>query len=225
MPTEINKEIAVLSHLTEIQKLLAGDQNLADNLADKLEVLAVGKDLRSILMSRRVELSYYNEKCGYELMPILDRMLDTKMPQEFKTTTHIGMSVRTLYLKVYQPWLWLMDRHPDLNLRARYANLKRDTKISQMKHAVRIRFRNAVGENLVAENVNEDMDGIMKLQKKISDFLDLDITQDTMLDEKNLSLSDEQIDAIKDSLAGIPEDRIKLIIDSSRLRILRKVNL
>jgi hypothetical protein len=119
----------------------------------------------------------------------------------------------------------LMDRHPDLSLRTRYANLKRDTKISQMKHAVRIRFRNAVGENLIAENVNEDMDGIMKLQKKISDFLELDITQDTMLDEKNLSLSDEQIDAIKDSLAGIPEDRIKLIVDSSRLRILRKVNL
>lgn len=220
---EINKEIAVLSHLSEIQKLLAGDQNLADNLADKLEVLSVGKDLRSLLMSRRTELSYYNEKCGLELMPILDRMIETKLPQEFKTSTHIGMSVRTLYLKVYQPWLWLIDKHPNLEYRTRYSNLRRDTKISQMKSAVRIRYRNAVGENLIADIVNENLEGIVKLQKRISDFLELDITQDTMLDEKNLSLSDEQIDAIKDSLAGIPEDKLKLIVDHSRLRILRKV--
>jgi hypothetical protein len=221
----INKEIAVLSHLTEIQRLLAGDQNLANELADKLEVLSVGKDLRGLLMSRRSELSYYNEKCGMELAPILEQMLQSRLPQEFKVSTHPGMSVRTLYLKVYQPWLWLMDKHPDPVSRAKYSNLRRDTKISQMKHAVRIRFRNAVGDNLVPDAVNEDMDGIMKLQKKISDFLEMDITQDTMLDEKNLSLSQEQMDGIKDSLAGIPEDRVKLIVESSRLRILRKVTL
>jgi len=210
-----------MSHLAELQKLLGNDQALADAMAEKLETMPVGIQMRSILMRKRKDLSYYNKPCADALRPILDRMIESREAQEFHISDYPHMSVRTIYLKIYQAWLWLID-HDDPD--QKYANLKRDTKIPQKTAYVRIIFKDSIGSigTLHAHPVNLDMDHIGKLQAKISDFLDMAITEDTMFDEKKLSLTDEQLATIRDSVAGIPESMAKFMIEPTRIRILRR---
>lgn len=214
---QFNKELTILAHVEAIHKLLENDTALAESIGEKIESLKIGKRIRNVLMVNRKKLSYYNEKCALELAPILDEVIETRKPKEFKLADHPGMSVRTIYLRVYQSWSWLIDNHEK---KEQYAILKRDTRLTDRPN-VRIYFKSS--EALVPSDINVKMDGFVKTQNKINDFLALDIKEDTMFDERDLSLTTEQMEDVKNSLMGLPEDKIKIIIDPTRIRILRRV--
>ena len=217
MSDAINKEIAILSHLQEIHKLLGTDSELANNVAVKLETLDVGNSVRSLLMGNRAKQPYYTEKCALALQPILDHIYDTKEAWEFKCADNPALTVRTMYLKVYQSWLWLCDKHPQ---KEKYRELKGKTMIAQRRGiGVRIYFRDTA-EALQGSKVDLTFDNFSKLQNEITKFLEQELTQSALFDRDGLSLSEEQINDIKDSLAGT--DVTKVIVETSRVRILRK---
>ena len=126
--------------------------------------------------------------------------------------------MRTLYLRIYQGWLWLNDNHPD---KQKYIELKAASQIVQRPRVgVRIKRKGTVDTPLKGEEVEERFDDINRLQNLITEFLETPIEQDSIFEQKNLSLSADNIDKIKDGLAGITG--VISIVETNRVKILRK---
>lgn len=217
MPPEINKDVAVLSLLDDVIKLLGNDVALAERVQQKLEYIPRASSLRKIIVGKRGDQPYYGEKHALALKPVLDDIIATRTPRQFLVAHHPRTSIRTIYLKIYQSWLWLIDNHPE---KEKYAKLKEETSLIQRDSGVRIMFKADDLIALVPEEINPAMDNLQKLQNKITEFLEMDITTDILFDEKKLSLTEDQINVIKDSLAGLPN--VVINIEPNRVRILRK---
>lgn len=216
---QVNSELAVLAHMEAINKLLQGNPQLRDAVAEKLESGNLGRELREVVARRKAALSYYTEEHGEQLRPWLDKFIADGKPLEFKLAHYPNTALRTLYLRIYQGWLWLNDNHPD---KQKYIELKASTQIVQRpKVGVRIRRKGAVDMPLHGEEVAEKYDDINKLQNQITEFLEQPLEHDSIFEQKNLSLSDEQINLIKDSLVGITG--VTSIVEVNRVKILRKL--
>lgn len=219
MEEEIDKEIAILSLLRKVNELLGNNQNLADSVSEKLDLLPEGAKMRGMLINKRRDQSYYKESYAKLLYPVLDSMIEHHRDVDFKLINNPGVSLRTLYLRVYQSWLWIMDNTND----PKYRKLYEESKISQIKDVgVRIKYRGEP-DSMNHEILTEKPDNLLAIQAKIDAFLAQDITKDTLFDsdgEGALSLSEEQITRIQEGLAGIPNLTVR--IESSRIRIMRK---
>lgn len=210
----INKEIAILSLMQDIHKLLGTDAALASSVAEKLDTLEAGRNLRKMLVTRRADQPYYNERSGLALKPILDSIIETRNAYELRLADNPRLTVRTLYLKVYQAWLWLIDNHTD---RDKYAQLKAECQIQQRPNSgVRIIYR--VGA-IVGSAVLPELDDLNKLQNKITKFIEEPIETDKMFEQDKLSLNPEQIELLSTSLRSIPDVRFN--ITASKVKILR----
>jgi len=217
MSEETNKDIAVLSLLTDLNKLLDGDANLMARVKDKLNLLPVNANVSKVMLTKRAKQSYYSERFALELKPTLDALIEKHEPVQFLVSEHPNLTVRTLYLKLYQPWQWLMDFHPD---KAKYRQLKQETIIQQKaNHSVRILFESQL-TTLTPKPIDANVDNFVKLQNKITEFLMMPIDKDQMFDERKCSLNDDQMALIRESLVGLPN--IANIIEPSRVRIMRK---
>lgn len=215
---QVNKELAVLAHMEAINKLLQGDEHLRDAVAEKLESGTLGKELRAVVSQRRAALSYYTEEHAEQIRPWLDKHIEDGKPVEFKLSHYPNTALRTLYLRIYQGWLWLNDNHPD---KQKYIELKAASQIVQRPRVgVRIKRKGTVDTPLKGEEVEERFDDINRLQNLITEFLETPIEQDSIFEQKNLSLSADNIDKIKDGLAGITG--VISIVETNRVKILRK---
>jgi hypothetical protein len=218
------KEIRVLVLVEQLANLLQDNTELQDKVAEKLGRSKSAASLRQVILSRREVQFYYNEEDAEMLRPFLDRMIeaDCKVPIDFPRSATPQISPRTVYLRIYQGWQWLRDKHKD---KEKYIKLYDRTTIrTDMKLGVRIAPKVRDIPALVAVEVDESFDHLLKLQNSISAALAQPQTIDfaIIFDKKNLRLTEEDQDKIKDSLAGL--EGITVNTTASSVLIGRRIN-
>lgn len=202
---QVRAEIRVLTLLDELADALRDNPELQDRVSERMSNSNTGKELREVVMQRRAAQSYYNEEHATALQPYLDRMIesDCKKPILFTRAAFPGISPRTIYLRVYQAWQWLRDRSPE---RQKYIDLYSRVIITQNTSAgVSIREKKRSVGPLVGIEVAESTEHLAKLQQEISEALKKPQTLPfaVVFEKKNLSLNEDDQNAIKDGLAGI----------------------
>jgi hypothetical protein len=220
MSAELSPESKLLAHFEEIHKILGTNSTLADVAVQALEASPTAVTLRRAMTKmQRNSLSYYKEKYALALVPILQKLAEDKKPLYFLLTDfEPRISLRTLYLRVYQGWRWLMDFHPE---REFYAKLWAENKIRMMPgKGISI----APEEHIEVElKMHTDVKSTLtagQLQRHISDAIEKPVTEPTIVYEQNeLSLSDDEIMTIEASVAGITG--ITAIVEAHRIKILK----
>lgn len=218
MTPELEKEIRILGLLDQLAHELGNDPVLADKMALRMETSAGGRKLRDTLIRRRSEQSYYNSEYAAALKPYLDNIEEAN-PVIFSKASFGGkVAIRTIYLRVYQAWLFLMDHDADA---LKYRGLKDRYEITQNPHDVRIRKKERMPVTLPAKIQAEQHDDIRALQERIDEFLTKEMETEMQVFEQNkLSLSEESIDIIKDSLTGL--EGITFKVEKNLVKILRQ---
>lgn len=218
MTPELEKEIRILGLLDQLAFELGSDAALAERMAARMETSAGGRKLRNLIINRRAEQSYYKEEFALALKPYLDA-IETSNPVLFLKASFGNIAIRTIYLRVYQSWLWLMDHHAD---KEKYKELKSRFEIQQNKHDVRIRRKTSVADvTLVGTTQSEQHDDLVPLQNRIDEFLRKEmVLEHELFEENNLSLNQESIDVILDSLAGL--EGIIAKVEKNCVKILRR---
>lgn len=153
-----SKEIHALVLIDELANLLKDDTSLQAALQEKLVRSSSARTLRHVILERRAVQYYYNEEDAEMLRPYLDRMIemDCKSPIDFPRSAYPTQSPRTIYLRVYQAWQWLRDKHPD---KEKYTKLYDRTVIrTDMKLGVRIALKQKVSAPLIAVEADESFD-------------------------------------------------------------------
>lgn len=217
MTPELEKEIRILGLLDSLAYELGDNSALAEKMAARMECTQGGRKLRQVIMNRRGELSYYSEDYAMALKPYLDN-IDNANPVLFLRSSFSNIAVRTIYLRVYQAWLWLIDHHPD---KAKYLELRSRYVIQQNKHDVRIAAKRTAPAELFGKVQSDAYDDVLPIQNKIDEFLRKEMTQEMeIFEQKNMSLSPESMDLILDSLTGL--DGIIAKVEPNCVKILRK---
>ena len=222
----IEKELRVLLLVEQLARELKGDIELQDRVAEKLGSSMAGKELRSVLLQRRAAQAYYNEEYAEALKPSLDQMIASgiKTTIEFSLANYPNKSVRTIYLSVYQAWQYLRDHDENKLL---YADLYNKTQITQnSRFGVRIRPIETRAPVMRSVPVDERLDDILFLQNSITDAINKAVAEQTIefaiiFEKKNLSLSEESQNTIKDSLAGL--EGITVITTEHSVKIARRL--
>mgnify|MGYP007007267304 CR=1 FL=1 len=202
---QVRAEIRVLTLLDELANALRDNPELQDRVSERMANSNTGKELREVVMQRRAAQSYYNEEHAIALQPYLDMMIqsDCKKPIIFTRAAFPGVSPRTIYLRVYQAWQWLRDKHPE---RQKYIDLYSRTNITQNPSSgVAIREKKRAVGPLVGIEMVESVEHLAKVQQEISTALSKPQTLPfaVVYEKKGLTLSEDDQNAIKDGLAGI----------------------
>lgn len=219
LPRDPKVEIQLL--LQRIQELVVQNPGAAEEIALATNAIPAARSVRSLLMKNREKISYYSEEWGKAIKPVLDTMIATRNPQHFYLKDFPNLAKKTLYLRIYNSWLWLIDNQDPDGI---YQKLKNETEISQAyATGIRIEFKDTAPAVMPAAPVNVSLDSIFKLQNKISEFLEKPLDHDMMFDEKGLSLNQEQIESIEAGLPPKSPPKFNWIVEHDRVRIMRIV--
>lgn len=165
--------------------------------------------------NRRTVMSYYKEPFAKELQVVLDGMLLDEEDREFRFVDFPRYTKNTLYAKINQSWLYLVDcLDPD----KKYVALRQRTEIKTTKTGIRIKFTTPGSEiPLHAVKVEKEV-FTHKWKDKFDDFV-----ENGKIGEKlhltKLSLSEEDIQDLKMSLYSI--DSILHRITTSEIKLIK----
>lgn len=175
-----------------VLKLLTGDSNAA---------------IARLLSIRKHNMPYYKAHFAMELKFILDRMIQSRRTQEFRYIDFPRLSKHSLYLKVYQSFLYLID-HADPD--GEYIKLRNDTEIFKSENGVRIRCVNKDRAPLnVAEEVDDAAPPLPPWRVKIDGFLQNGKVGEKLIIDK-LSLTTEQVEDLQTLLQEVDGVLFKL---------------
>lgn len=207
--------------MARIHELIQQNPDAANEIALATDAIPAAKNIRSLLMKNREKLSYYNEEWAKAIKPTLDKLIETRIPQHFYLKDFPGISKQTLFLRIYNSWLWLRDNQDP---EGKYQKLWDETELSKAySTGVRISPRDATPAVITSAPVNVALDSIAKLQNKITEFLEMALERDCIFDEKGLSLTSEQIEAVEQGLPPKNPPKFNYIIEPNRVRIMRLV--
>lgn len=221
MNADLSPESKLLAHFEEINKILGTNATLADLAIQQLETSPTSVTLRRAMTKmQRTSLSYYKEKYALALIPILKQVHETQKPLYFLLSDfEPKISIRTLYLRIYQGWRWLMDYHADKDF---YTSLWSANKIKMLPgKGVAIMPEEYIEVNLSPHESSKSLFTAAQLQRHITEAIEKPVTEPTIVYEQtDLSLTEDEISSIKDSLAGITN--IVSIVESHRIKILKQ---
>lgn len=176
------------------------------------------KDIARLLSIRQHNMPYYKEQFANEIKPVLDRMMLSKKAQEFKYATFPRLSKHSLYLKLYQAFLWLID-HDDPD--GKYITLRQDIEIFKATEGVRMRFINR--DKTLLNNATEIEDEAAKpkpnWQLKIDDFIANSKQGEKLIIDRNLALTDEEVNDVRVQLTGL--EGILSKVESGRILLVK----
>lgn len=166
----------------------------------------------------RVLGSYYKREAALELIPTLDAMIDDKKAKRFRYERFAHLSKKSLYLKINQSWLFIIDYMDDDK---RYLKLRQQTKISEDKDiGVTILFRAPGGEaGMVAESPEDGETSFTPKWRKDLEKYIKEGKADEMFHKKNLALTAEDIDWVYSSLGGL--DGIVFKVNPREIRVIK----
>lgn len=224
-----SKERDILHLLDELKEKLQADPALAERVAERIERSKDNAELRAVILRNRAQQQfYYNEEYAAALRPQLQKLIrqECKVLQ-FSKDNYPGKSLRTVYKMIYEAWQWLRDHDPE---RDSYRALYNEYKIAERpgKRCVRIAPKRNAPEEFVAEELMEDnievasgVQALVELQKSIDEFIKQEMANEMEVKEwPNVKLSADDIEEVKDSLAGL--EGITAIVEANRVKILRK---
>lgn len=221
---QVKQEIRVLTLLDELADALRNNPELQDRVSERMASSNTGKELREVVMQRRAAQSYYNEEHAVALQPYLDKMIesDCKKPIIFTRAAFPGISPRTIYLRIYQAWQWLRDRHED---RQKYIELYSRVIITQSNTSgVCIREKKRSVGPLLGIEIQDTAEHLAKVQQEISEALKKPQTIPfaVVYEKKGLSLTEDDQNAIKDGLAGV--DGVVTKVTEHSIMVARRIS-
>ena len=183
---------------------------VGDNTPENIARAAIAGNARN-------NMPYYREHFAQELLPILDGMIADRRTRAFRYDNFPGIRPRSLYLKVYQSFLYVVDMLDTED--AKYLKLHNETEVTKRRDSVQIRFIEMDRIPLRADTVDE---GITKKdwRNKVDQFVDHGKAGEVLLIEK-ISLSDEEVQDLKDSLLQIPDAALLRIITGTRIKLIK----
>ena len=205
MSSESTTEVSTdTKEAVEILRKIGESSTLSAATKKRMAALVVGKNAEDVP-------SYYKEDFAKELQPALDDIMVTKEDCEFLFADYPRLNRKTLYLKIYYGWKYLMDK---LDTDGRYMKLRGDTRLNLRKTGVRIRFA-AKNEPMRAVKIKEVKHA--DLRERIDKFIMTGTVGQELLIEK-IVLKEEDAEEIIASISNIEclvwsvtTTRIKLI--------------
>ncbi len=225
-------EKELLKLLAEVQDLINKNPATAEKVSDQLANSPSFAPTRELLFKRRSEQMYYSGEYGEALIPYLEKLeADSNLIITFDKKNFRNKSVRTIYLMVYQAWQWLRDQHPE---KERFIALYQKYKIAERPKLGSVRIipktrlkAEFFGELGTSENEYGAKEmAALNVQEAIDEFLKKEMTQDLEILElpnervKRISLSESEIEEVKDSMAGL--EGITAIVEHNRVKVLRR---
>lgn len=223
MSPEVSKEIEVLALLDRLSYLLKDDPVVKERVSEQMSTSHTGRTLREIILQRRAHQFYYNKDEAEKLRKYLDAMIASNCASPIHFPPTPRHSIRTLYLRIYQAWQWLRDQDENKQV---YRDLYDKCAITQDRvRGVRIvPKQTSTGElnGFIAED-SESTDSLARIQIGITEALETPQTEPVAIiyEKSNLTLDDDQVAAIKDTLAGL--EGITLMIDKTSIKIMRRI--
>lgn len=159
--------------------------------------------LRATVGLRGNSLPYYKEHYALELQPYLDMMIAQQKAIEFKYANYKHLGKKTLRLKIYQAFLYLVD---NLDPSGKYFELKNQTMVLLKQHGVRISFVDKIKIPLHGAIVEDDEAGSGRVTPFWKDKVD-EFVSTAPVGEKlriaGLKLSDTEVAELEASFVGI----------------------
>lgn len=187
-----------------VMKILAGDGT---------------STLARLLKQRNHNMPYYKSHFAQEIKFVLDRMIANKRTQEFRYVDYPRLSKHSLYLKVYQSFLWLIDfQDPD----GAYITLRNQVDIKKCPQGVRIKHVNSDPSPLnVAEEVDETVEIIPEWRTKMDDFIEKAAHGEKLVLDK-LKLKPEEVEELTEqSIKLMREYGILMKVSETRIVIVK----
>lgn len=205
-----------------VKQLLSLLPRLPEENRARVMAAATGIDTaapRRGLSNKERSMPYYKEKYGMALKPTLDQLIaDPSYDAVFLFANFPSLKKNTLYLSIYQGWLWLIGKaDPDKRYR-------------RLKEACEIR-RNAAGF-IIQRKVNnvktefKKPDIIRKTEapkptswlQQVEDYLESGEEGKPFKLEK-LTMSAEEVDSLKASLSQLTN--VKFVIETHCIKLLK----
>lgn len=196
--------------------------------AEFAQQLLSNPEINSIVYRTRPKGPYYNKENALQLKPILDRMMENKLPKSF-STKKFGVSIGTLYNRIAQSFQFLIENKELMDTYGlTYRNFKELISIHREDQGtdepkVVLRFKgdknaeNAL-QNLEADDITdspaESLSG--KWKQEMDQWLESEDT--TPFERKDLKLTDDQaneldynLSLLEGIMATVSKDRIKIV--------------
>lgn len=190
-----NLETDKAKKVREAIELILNEPLLLDKL---LEAKEKDKKRRSN-WSKLANAPYYTRRFAHELKVVIDDMIQRGVDKEYIYEDYKDLSHRTIYLRVNQSKLFLLDElDPDGYYKDQFARII----ITQEKTGVRLSLRKEAS-SMSPKDISLD-EKKSDWQEKINVYLEKAIIGDEPLILKGLSLTKEEVETQKESFVNIP---------------------
>ena len=218
-PSDLDTNIALTTALAAIKSSPQVAAKFASQLLENPEI-------SGIVYRTRPKGPYYNKENALQLKPILDRMMENKLPKSF-SCKKFNVSVGTLYNRIAQSFQYLVENQEIRQLHGmKYYDFKELVCLHREDQGtddpkVVIRFK---GDKL-AENALKDLSaddlvetpGGNEWKLEMDKWLASDDT--TTFEKKNLNLTDEQVNDLDYSLSMV--EGIMATVEKNRIKIVK----
>lgn len=152
---------------------------------------------RPIGWSKRSRSPYYNKGFALWLKPTVDKMIEDRTAKVFRKETFPSISEHTLYLRVHQALLYLVEQ---LDTPEKiYEHFKSEIAIRK-KQGVVIEFKDRVNAEGASEDFVAEVE-VPKWKRKMDDWIESDSPEPFVL--TNLLLSEREQEQVRAELEGL----------------------
>lgn len=170
-------------------------------------------------------LPYYNERSGLELLPYLKRLNDDPTKKVSFNSAKLVIKPSTLYHKLNQSWLWLIDHHERKGL---WKQMRDSFTLSKENLCVVIRAK-TTGLSILDSGVIEDDENLslgdnnkdINWKKIIVSYVEDSPDGSPPLEITALSLSLSELDNMAAYLSGIDEVVATINLSKNRIKIVK----
>lgn len=172
-------------------------------------------------------LPYYNEKSALELLPYLERLEEDSSKKVSFNAAKLSVKASTLYHKINQSWLWLMDHHEN---RVKWKELRTQFSLCKENLNVVIKARTTGISILNAGILEEDTraslpDSISNLdtnwRKVLIAYVEDSPNGSPPLELNGINLSMEDLDSMAIWLGGIDEVVATISLTKNKIKIVK----
>jgi hypothetical protein len=204
----------------DAQKLLEGILELMKDPNGRrlfLRMITVAKmdNVRPVHWSKAANAPYYRQKYAEELRPTIDEIFETKKDRIFLYAEYPNISRKTLQLKCFQAFDFLV-REMDTP-EAKYRTARENIIITKEKQGIRLSWAEKSRLGL-AEPVLNNNDAFLKLMRDVEKFVDEE-PEGSVFERKDLQLSEDEIERLK--LMTQSSISLRSIVEYNRIKILK----
>jgi hypothetical protein len=162
---------------------------------------------KTIPQGNRNAMPYYKPRFARMVQITIDKMLEDKKNRVFRYEDFKYNTESTLYNKIYQGFLYLVD---NLDSNLKYAKARDDITIFKGKDGIRLEIIDVCLEKELSVPIDEGPVNKREWKAKLQDFID-NSQENQKLQIKNVSLTKEEMEECEMMLAGLEQSFISRI--------------